>query len=602
MTRRYRPVNRATPLRGGVVVAGIVNLVPALAMAQADSVMAAMQDELYRTMETLQIEEMQKPYFVSYSIDDVSVTEVAASFGAVLSSREQRQRWLRVEVRVGSYDLDNTNFRSMTFGESGVMPMFGGRTRLPLEDDYHGIRRTLWLATDAVYKRAVEDLSRKKAVLENTTRDEEIPDFTMEERIDVSAIDTTASRVDRPWAEGLVRDLSAVFRSAPNISTSRVELRVENTSSYHINSEGSRFRRSSPRADLVVQAASEASDGRPLGDFVTFHARHPADLPSRAKIEVSIHELVARIATARDAPSIERYIGPVLFEGQAAAELVAQILAPAWIAARRAVVESPVPSPFGTQPSTPFEERIGGRVLARFLHVVDDPTLSRYDGEDLLGGYPVDDDAVLARPTLLIQRGILKTLLVGRSPVPGVVRSSGNRRGDRILPSNVVFEVDDGSSDEELKRELLALVAERDAEFGILVRRMSNPILTLDPWMHVFGARGAGPRAPGLIETYKVYADGREEPVRNVELSSVHIGVFRDIVAASSHLSVYTAPFAADAGEGRVPLRIFLGASTPTNAPVVSWVVPSLLFDELTLRKARGDVQKPPIAPHPYFQ
>jgi len=35
--------------------------------------------------------------------------------------------------------------------------------------------------------------------------------------------------------------------------------------------------------------------------------------------------------------------------------------------------------------------------------------------------------------------------------------------------------------------------------------------------------------------------------------------------------------------------------------PIVSWVVPSLLFEDLTLKKPSGENLRPPIAAHPYF-
>jgi hypothetical protein len=39
-------------------------------------------------------------------------------------------------------------------------------------------------------------------------------------------------------------------------------------------------------------------------------------------------------------------------------------------------------------------------------------------------------------------------------------------------------------------------------------------------------------------------------------------------------------------GEGYTPLR---------------FAVPSLLFEDLTLRKARGETPNPPVAKHPFF-
>ena len=62
------------------------------------------------------------------------------------------------------------------------------------------------------------------------------------------------------------------------------------------------------------------------------------------------------------------------------------------------------------QQESPFVDKIGARVLPRFLGAVDDPTLTEVDGTLLLGGYSADDDGIPAGATTLIQRGTLKTL------------------------------------------------------------------------------------------------------------------------------------------------------------------------------------------------
>src|SRR5512145_1975004 len=107
-----------------------------------DSVMQAMRDELQRSMDQLRLEELNKPYFISYTVEEMRATQASASFGSLLTSDESVQRWLQVEVRVGSYELDNSNFMSSD-GPPGFMRRFFGRTRLPIEDNYLEIRRQI---------------------------------------------------------------------------------------------------------------------------------------------------------------------------------------------------------------------------------------------------------------------------------------------------------------------------------------------------------------------------------------------------------------------------------------------------------------------------
>ena len=48
-------------------------------------------------------------YFISYTVADREYSEVSGSNGALLSSTDNRARWLEVQTRVGSYQLDNTH-------------------------------------------------------------------------------------------------------------------------------------------------------------------------------------------------------------------------------------------------------------------------------------------------------------------------------------------------------------------------------------------------------------------------------------------------------------------------------------------------------------
>lgn len=588
-----------------IILTGLIGclLAPCTLAAEGDTVMKAMRDEMQRSMKELRLEELERPYFVSYAVEESAVTHASASFGGLLASGVDRQRWLTVEVRVGDYDLDNTNFLTLpSFGGRSMLRSFGGRTSLPLEDDYQEIRRQIWLATDGAYKDALENLSRKKAALQNKTRSEVIPDFSREEPVTVTDV-TLPVEVDTPRVEALVRDLSALFREMDSIFTSKVEVRAKTSRTRFLNSEGSTFTRVLHSAGLTVTAATQAVDGLPLSDFVSAYGRDMEDLPGREELAAAIREMGARLDRLRDAPLLERYNGPVLFEGQAAAELFSQVLAPGLLAARKPVTGDPRMAGFlSTSPRKSLEDKVGARILPRFLRIEDDPTLESHGDRQLVGGYAVDDQGVKAAPTKLVERGILKTLLADRTPIQGIEKSTGNRRGRFVMPSNLVVSTDDGMTHDELKEELLLLVQDREAEFGILVRRMGNPKIgsSSNPMMMMIssGRGGDGSKAEDLIEAYKVYPDGREELLRNVEISGISTASFKDIVAASDTAEVYTSPFE---GSSAGPRFFFSSGSGAGLGPLVSWVVPSLLFEDMTLKKPGGEIPNPPVADHPFF-
>ncbi len=103
------------------------------------------------------------PYFISYTLDDADAFEVNASFGALTSVSRNRFRLPNIEVRVGSYDFDNTGhiYSGIYTGSRYDTEPF------PLDDNYRALRESLWLGTDHAYKAAVESIARKRAALTN---------------------------------------------------------------------------------------------------------------------------------------------------------------------------------------------------------------------------------------------------------------------------------------------------------------------------------------------------------------------------------------------------------------------------------------------------
>ncbi len=588
-----------------VTVALCLSLLPAA--GAGDPVMKAMEEELGRSTTALQMEDLSKPYFVAYRVDEVATSDCAATFGSLVRSDSSRNRLLEVEVRVGSAALDNTNFLAMPdFG--GGNPFGAGTARLPLDDSELEIRRQLWLATDAAYKAALENLAKKKAALQNKTRTDDIPDFASQEPGRVEAQGSVPALGETARAAELARRLSALFREMPEVSSSEVRLRQTVVVTRYANSEGSRFVRVTPEVRLLATASTQAPDGMPLADFVYAASRDLGGLPPVEELEKQVKTMGARLTALRQAALLDSYNGPVLFEGQAAAELLAQAFVPRLLASRDPVAENPQLEMFLTmgRGEGPWVDKIGARVLPRSLSLADDPTLGELGGAALLGGYSVDDDAVPARRTELVAAGTLKTLLSTRTPVRGVPASSGNRRGAGPAPSNLVLASSEGVADAELRAQLLTLVADRGLEYGVIVRRVSNPVVAMvaDPLGAVMSMLGGGGQQQGVqpaVEAVKVFADGHEEPLRNVELGDVSAAAFKDIVAAGATPTVTSLPFQVGGGSG-IGFFMSLGEGRPGDAaPLVSVATPPLLFEELTLKKPSGEVPRPPVAPHPFF-
>ena len=589
MTRaqRKRPSPRVIkPALRFATTAAVVLGLALHASAQESALMRALGDEMKRTMAELQLDEAEKPYFVAYRVVENASTSATATGGGAVNQWQGQNRRLQVELRVGSHALDNTNYFS-------GRPSFQPPASLPLNDDYEQLRRRIWLATDAAYKSALDELAAKKAALQNKTSVEEVADLSTEEPFQTMAPQPElALATDRVVA--LANDISAAFQGQVHVFRSQVAVGARQSTITYLNSEGSSFVRDEPLAYVHVTASTQAEDGTELSDFVAAEARTWEHLPSQEELVARTTRMTATLAELRTAPALERYTGPVLFEGQAAAELVAQVLAPRFMGLRMPVVENPMFERALEQVRNPFLDKLGARVLARSLSVVDDPGAAAPDGgPPMLGSYVVDDDGVPAAPTSLVQNGILKTLLTSRNPVPDLPTSSGNRRGDAPLPSNLLITAKNGLGADELRAELLALVAERGADHGIVVRRIGSPRMAgADGFMMMAMAMGQGAKVMPLTLAYKVFADGREELIGKAMLPTFTEGQFKDVIAASAAYTRYDTTVAPVGGA-------MLGGGVGGGSALTTIVTPDFLFEDVTVRRPPGNIPRPPVAPHP---
>ena len=567
------------------------------AQAQDDVVMRAMKDELARSVAQLQLQKMDKPYFLAYRMDEINQNSISAMLGSLTQDQPLRMRMIGVEVRVGDYALDNSNYLSSRMFGGGRGGFLSGISQAPLDDDYQQIRRDFWLATDSQYKKALEDFSGKRAALDMRKHTDDVPDFSRE---------TPTTKMEPPEKsragddlKTLARDISAVFRNTPEIYGSSVDLEYRNYYTRYINSEGSTFTRAQTSFKLRINAQTQAPDGLPISESIAVFGRTMADLPAKDALLSRTRAIADRILKLRTAGSLERYNGPVLFEGDAAGEIFAQQFATGLMAVRTPLSDNPQFEMYFNQLMSQLGgggslvDKIGGRVLPDFLSVSDNPLRADYQGTILMGAGKIDDDAVETRETRLVEHGTLKTLLATRTPVRAVLHSTGSRRGYGPSPSNLFLTSEKSSTNDELRKELLRRAKDRGLDYGIVVRRVGAGAAASFVKMATRMAQ-QGQGSGSLAEVYKLYPDGHEELIRGVEIAEMLPSTFKDIVAVGDTPAVFTDEFIPPVGA-----LFAAGISGSSDVPIVSCVVPSLLFEEVSLVKSQGPFPNPMISPSP---
>ena len=546
--------------------------------AEPDPILSAMESELSRTIGHLRMGELPAPYYISYTMRQGRALVLRGVFGALTEKEDYPYGQIKVQTRTGTPDFDNSHFAGR---DSWNYNPFTGNTTFELQGDPP--RFDLWSLTDQAYKSSLERLSAKRAYRQSKLIVEDIPDFapaTATQRVLPLKSWAWGDTETAAWSER-VRRLSAVFKEFPKIQTSNVAFSWGRETSYFADSEGGRFRVPTPGSDIYLTGATQAKDGMELDETRTFVAPEPEDLPSEEDLFRQTREVGRDLSDLVDASTGTLYVGPVVFEGQAAGEFFNQLLAH----------NVSFPQPVWTEneddrrffETGAFADRTGVRVTAASLSAFDDPTIERFEGKRLAGHYVIDDQGVPPERVKVVEKGILRGILMSRSPVKGYARSNGHGRGGFYeFPSgrigNLFIEPLQPVPFSELKGRLIKLCREQELEYGLIIRRMTNE--DRREMDHLLSP-------PTMV--YKVYVkDGREEPVRGLVFSEVTLRALRDIVAASKERFVYNyyqlGPVVRN--RGGVPASI---------------IAPSVLVQEMELRPTEKKPSKLPYLPHPYF-
>ncbi len=577
--------------------------------ADSDKTLAAMQDELDRSRQRLELTipgtgEPARPYYIQYRILDLDVRTIVAEFGSLISSTSGRNRIMSVDVRVGNYNLDSSNFIT----DEGFTGFLSSTGTVGIDRDYDSLRQDLWLASDQAFKAAVENLSKKQAFVSRLAKAPSIPDFSpAPPTVSVEPL-REPDWTSRNW-EQEAKSVSAALRAFPQLHSSRVTYHLIYTTSYLLNSEGTKIRANRSLAAVEASMETVSDDGMPLHNYLAVYRSRPDQLPAADAVRKDLEQAGEQLITLRVSPPAADYDGPIFFEAPAAGSLLAQMLGPSLSGAR---------GPLATQSG--FEQlmdRLGGRsewtgklgtrVLPASVSLVDDPTAKQFGGQDLLGTYAVDEEGVKAQRAQVIEKGILLDLLMSRRPGPDLVQSNGHGRAAfladaRPLISNLFFTSTDAESPANLKKKFLDACKQSGNKWCLVVRAMDNPVLGVREQddlseIVVGAASGAatGDRLPLLV--YRVNVDdGKESLVRGARLAGLTLRSMRNIAGIGSDFTPFNFTQSQQAGFAGTALAAFGSSDSGVPATVIA---PSLLFDDVEVHGARGEPERLPLVPPP---
>ncbi|HXN18193.1 MAG TPA: metallopeptidase TldD-related protein [Candidatus Binatus sp.] len=529
-------------------------------------VLSAMQEELNRSMTGIAKSE-PPDYFISYTVADRQYAEVSGSNGALLASSENRARWLEVQTRVGTYQLDDTH----KLGDRQPSWTSPGTT-MALDNDIDVLRREIWRETDRQYRAATEALIKVETSqqVQVQTAEGNAPDFSRE-KPHVSIGSRVEIKVDRtPWEER-VRKYTAAFSQSPAVLNSIATFTALGMNQYQVNTEGTKlaFGQVHYRLELYVQ--SKAPDGMDINRYANFDWLDTKDAPTDKVVFERIKTMIAETEALDQAPLVEPYAGPALLTGRAAAVFFHEVFGHRAEGFRQKDINE----------GQTFTSKVGEQILPDFISIKDDPTEASFHGQMLLGNYAFDDEGVPGENVSLVDHGVLKTFLMSRSPLVTIPESNGHgRRQLGYVPvarqGNLIVSSSKTMTDAQLRSKLIELVKAQGKPFGLLIDDIAGGF--------TFTGRSQ-PQAFQVLPlvVYKVFPDGSpDQLVRGVDIVGTPLVSLTKIVATGDTPDIFNGYCGAESG------------SVPVSA-----VAPAILISEMEVQKKETSTDKPPILPPP---
>ncbi len=482
-----------------------------------------LKDELKYDFAKLQ-DDADKPYYMSFRVDDNETTRIIADFGSLVNSTTRKSRKFSPHIRIGDTMLDNYYYTSQLRG--------GGPVSLPYDDNEEAIRLIISRKVE------VDFLSSKnlytQTVSKNATENEEsdkAPNFVYEEPVVHYEAPLTAAEYEmdiKAW-EDKAREYSLMFREHQNIVSAKVYVIFIKNRKYFVDTKGASIAYNETYARLLIQATTKAEDGMDLPLMESYFAFTPNNLPSTDSVKADIDKMITTLEALRVAPEVSPYAGPSIMAGSAAGVFFHEIFGHRIEGQRMKL----------SNDGQTFKEMVNEILLPESMSVYDDPTLTTYAGQELYGYYKIDDQGVKPRRVDVIKDGVLNEFLMSRTAIDGFPRSNGHGRAQlgyqpTARQGNLIVETKDHKTEKELRALLRKEMKLQNKEFGYYFEKVTAGLAFT-------GAGQVNAFNVTPLVVYKIYLDESkpDELVRGVDMIGTPLSIFENIKYAGGDAEVF---------------------------------------------------------------
>jgi TldD protein len=504
-------------------------------------------------------------YYLEYRVDEIKTTNISCSFGSLINNDNDSIRVLSVITRVGDYNLDNTH-EIKDLGNS-YQPLI---ISIPIENNPRAIKLLLWKASQYSYRDAINSYNQVLTALSRSQDNTGVPDFSKEQPAVYYEAPVNINITNKDLWINRLKNYTGQFTADENIIRADAHLNLYCIRKYFVNSEGTSIAQNLSYAQLQIVVSGKSDKGNtPL--VLSYFAFTPEELPSDSLVRKDLANLYDTQKGLEKASLAEPFAGPAILSPAASAVFFHEIFG-------HRIEGHRLKSSFD---SHTFKSQVDNKVLPKYVSIYSDPTMSRWENNDLYGYFKYDDQGVPAQKVEVVKEGILKNFLMSRNPIVGFLHSNGHGRSQiGKMPvsrqSNLIVETKKSYTEKELRKKLIAECKKQKKEYGLYFKEVIGGFTQTSRYSpNVFNV------TPVVV--YKIYTDGRpDELVKGVDFIGTPLAIFSEIGAMGNQPGIFTGYCGAESG------------SIPVTA-----IAPPLFINKIETQKKPDSSSPSPILSRP---
>lgn len=476
----------------------------------------AMNDEMQRSKKELRIDGAAKPFFIVYKMEHSQIQNLEAQFGAPLPKNNMQRDFLSslVYLYAGDEKENSSGFYS-NLGDL-FLPW-----RANIGKSYDAIRRTLWKMTNEEYIKANALYEKKVTYKKQKKIAEDLPDFSFTPKASYVEELPEFTERDEQQSQQLLNEITSLWPIVENVEDMSASFFRVQRNKYFLDSEGDFYVFAQQGEAIALRLTYRAANGHVIVKKKNIHLDYHAPLDGE-KVKREVLQFLQEVKEQQNFKIAQAYIGPVLLKPQATGHFFSGTF----------LREMKNTKPFLTDKASNgadesaglFKDRLGLRVISPLFDVYDKPLEKKYDGQELAGFMPIDDEGVASRELTIVKNGNLQVLPGSRSLMKGEKQSNGHaqipkifRFSPRAALTNVFFIPQNPVTAQDLESDFIEKCKKQQMPYCYILPDFSN--------------------GEGFLQ--RIYTqDGRKEWVWG-EVSGLDVRSLRSISAAADDLQVY---------------------------------------------------------------